>query len=140
MRQGGAVSKQLEFLGTNPILRYLLDDHPDHSLRSKALIESGRRFRVSVVTLAEVGYVLTRAARVPRSDAVDAMVELLGRENIEVHEITTELAIEALFLCRPSGRVNFADALLWGVARNSESRVWTFDERFPLGGIDLRSP
>jgi predicted nucleic acid-binding protein len=33
----------LDFVDTNPFLRYLLSDHPDHTPRSQALIESDAR-------------------------------------------------------------------------------------------------
>jgi predicted nucleic acid-binding protein len=130
-----------EFLDANLVLRYLLGDEPTHTVRSRALIESDRSLRVSLITLTEIGYVLTRVAGVPRLDAVDAMIEFLDRENIDVHEVPTELAVEALYLCRPSGRVNFGDAALWALARaTSPSRVWTFDKRFPKTGIQIQAP
>ena len=136
-----AADPQSEFLDTNVVTRYLLQDHPHHPPRARALIESERRLSISLITLAEVGYVLTRLAGVPRGDAVDALIELLERENIEVHEVPTDLAVQALRLCRPSGRVNFGDAMLWAMARNaSPARVWTFDERFPGAGIEVRQP
>jgi predicted nucleic acid-binding protein len=94
-----------------------------------------------VVTLAEVGLVLTKFYKVDRARAVDALIDFLNRENIGTHEIRTELAIQALQLCRPSGRVNFADALLWAVARAAPlARVWTFDEKFPKDGIKVQQP
>jgi predicted nucleic acid-binding protein len=130
-----------EFLDANPILRYLLGDHAAHSARAAALIESERPLRISLVTLAEVAYVLLRVAGVPRPDAVDAMVELLNRENVSVHEVETDVAIRALLLCRASGQVNFGDAFLWAVARSSApARVWTFDEHFPADGVDPLPP
>jgi predicted nucleic acid-binding protein len=130
-----------DFLDTNPVLRYLLGDHPDHFARSQALIESDRPFRLSIVTLAEAAYVLTRVAGVSRPDALDTLVDLLNRENIRTHEVDTDVAIRALRQCRPSGRVNFADAMLWAVARvAAPARVWTFDEYFPEDGIEARRP
>jgi predicted nucleic acid-binding protein len=139
MEVGGAAEPG-GLLDTNPIVRYLLGDHAEHSPRARALIESDAALRVSIVTLAEVGYILTRVAAVPRADAVDAMIDLLDRENIEVHEIPTDLAVQALALCRPGGRVNFADAMLWAVARTAATQVWTFDQRFPRDGIQVRQP
>jgi predicted nucleic acid-binding protein len=130
-----------DFLDANPVLRYLIEDNPPQTARARALIESDRPLWISILTLAEVGYVLTRVYRVARADAVDALIGLLDRANIQVHEIETDLAVQALRLCRPSGRVNFADALLWAVARTAApARVWSFDERFPADGIELRQP
>jgi predicted nucleic acid-binding protein len=39
-------------------------------------------------------------------------------------------------LCRPSGRVNYADALINADARaHAVERLYTFDERFPSEGL-----
>ena len=131
----------VEFLDTNTLVRYLTRDDPGMADRAGAVIESDRRLRVSVLIVAEAGFVLTRVYRISREHVVDALIELLNRQNVQVHEIETDLAIQALRLCRPSGRVNFADALLWAVARAAApARVWSFDQRFPADGIELREP
>lgn len=131
----------IELLDANPVLRYLVEDNPQQTAQARALIESERSLRLSILTLAEISYVLTRVYRLDRADVVDSLVALLNRANVEVHEVDTGLAVQALRLCRPSGRVNFADALLWAVARTAApSRVWSFDERFPSTGIEVRHP
>jgi predicted nucleic acid-binding protein len=138
--QSAAIEPE-EFLDTNILLRYFIQENPTLTARAMTLIESERALRISVVTLAEVGFVLTKFYKVDRARAVDALIDFLNRENIEAHEIGTELAIQALQLCRPSGRVNFADALLWAVARAAPlARVWTFDEKFPTEGIHVQHP
>ncbi len=130
-----------EFLDTNPVVRYLVRDVPELAARAASLIEGDRHLFLSVITVAEIGFVLSSIYRIERARVVDALVDLLNRENIDTHEIPTEMAIQALRLCRPTGRVNFADALLWGVARSmSPARVWTFDRRFPADGIERREP
>jgi predicted nucleic acid-binding protein len=136
-----SASGPLEFLDTNTLARYLIRDNPAMTDRAAALIDSERSLRIGVVVLAEVGYLLTTFYRIERPRAVDAIIELLNRENIEAHEIATDLAIQALRLCRPSRRVGFADALLWAVARSvGPARVWSFDTRFPIDGIEAREP
>jgi predicted nucleic acid-binding protein len=137
----GAAAEPVEFLDANPILRYLLDDHTEHSARARLLIESPTRFRVSVVTLAEVGFVLTRVYSLDRSDAVAALTDFLDRENISCHEIDSDQAGQALSMCAPSGRVGFSDALLWATAEAvAPARVWTFDQRVPATGIEVAGP
>jgi len=132
---------QVGFLDTNSIARYLVRDEPEHARRAAALIESDQPLRISIVVLAETAFVLSRLYRISRKDVVDALTRLLERQNIEAHEIGTELAVQALSLSRPSGRVNYPDALLWAVARQAANAcVWTFDERFPADGIDVQSP
>lgn len=109
--------------------------------RAAALFESDHRLRVSVLIVAEAGFVLTRVYRIGREQVVDAITDLLNRENVQVDEIETDLAIQAPRLCRPSGRVNFADALLWAVARAAApARVWSFARRFPADGIEVQQP
>jgi predicted nucleic acid-binding protein len=62
-------------------------------------------------------------------------------ENLHFHALDKALVITALLLCRPSGRVSFGDALIWAAARaHPSSAVYSFDERFPPEGIDLRRP
>lgn len=130
-----------DFVDTSILVRYLIQDDTALTARATRLIESERTLRVSVLTLAEVGFVVTKFYKIERARAVDALIDLLSRENLKTHEIDTDLAIEALILCRPSGRVSFADALLWAVARsNAPARVWTFDERFPTDGIQVSGP
>jgi predicted nucleic-acid-binding protein len=143
----GETSGLVEFLDTNTVVRYLVRDDAGMAKRAAALIESDRSLRISVLILAEIGFVLTRVYRIDREQVVDTLINLLNRENIETHEVEVDLAIQALRLCRPSGRVNYADALLWAVARaaapasgGNPSRVWSFDERFPADGIELRQP
>jgi predicted nucleic acid-binding protein len=131
----------VEFLDTNAIARYLVEENPEMTARAATLIDSERSLRISVVVLAEVGYLLTKFYRIERARTVGALIDLLNRENVETHEIGTELAIQALRLCEPSGRVSFADALTWAVARlSAPARVWSFDTRFPTEGIDVREP
>ena len=42
------------------------------------------------------------------------------------------------WLCRPSGRVLFADALIWAEAVTNGLNVYTFDRRFPNSGVALQ--
>ena len=130
-----------ELLDANVVCRYLTGDHPEHSERAAELIESDRQLRISVLILAEAAHVLRRVYGHPPAVVVDALIQLLGRENLEVHEVETDLVVQALLACRDSGRVSVPDALLWALARGAApSRVWSFDRRFPATGIELREP
>ncbi len=58
-------------------------------------------------------------------------------------EIDAEKALVtgALLLCRPSGRVNYADALTNADARAYRvGKLYTFEERFPSEGLALERP
>src|SRR5438034_7472020 len=90
------------FVDTNTIVRYLVRDDVNQAQRAAGLIEGDQPLRVSIVIIAEVAYVLSTLYGVARIDVVDAICTLLDRENIEVHEIKTGLAIQGLQYCRPS--------------------------------------
>jgi predicted nucleic acid-binding protein len=130
----------IEFLDANLPVRYLTDDPPELAARAAALIESDTALTISFLTLAEVAYVLTKVYGRERGQVVEALIALIQRENLSVYHVDTDLAVEALELCRPSGRVDFADALLWAEARTAGGIVHTFDARFPEEGITVRHP
>ena len=126
-------------LDTSVVVRYLTLDPPDQGERARALIDSPADLMVTLVVLAEVAYVLTRLYGVAREAAVDLLVDFLARRNIELFELAKSQVVEALLLCRPSGRVSFADALLWAAVRASPTQtVYTFDRAFPAHGVDRR--
>lgn len=130
-------------LDTSVVARYLVGDSPEHAACAAALIDSERPLRISLIVLAELGFLLTRFYRIDRFRVVDVLVDLLSRTNIEAHEIPTDLASEALSLCASSGRVSFADAMLWATARSIAStgaEIWTFDRSFPAEGIRRKEP
>jgi predicted nucleic acid-binding protein len=70
---------------------------------------------------------------------VDHLLTFLQKQNILPFALDKDLVLQALLLCRPSGRVSFADALVWAAARSSDSKlVYSLDERFPEDGVEVR--
>src|SRR5262249_6633416 len=129
----------IPLLDTSVLVRYFTFDPPHLGRRAKALIERGDPLALSTVALAETGFALTKVYEIGRDEAVDLIAGMLSRKNVVLLELGNEEAIRALQLCRPSGRVSFADALIWATALNSGNAVvYSFDRRFPSAGIDLR--
>lgn len=124
-------------LDTSYLVRYLTDDPPELSRRAAEVIDSNCRLAVSPLVLAEAAYVLTHVYQVPRQAVVDQLIAFLQKENITCLRLDKGVVIEALLLCRPSGRVSFADALIWAEARLGPRAVYTFDERFPALGVEV---
>ena len=129
-----------EFLDADVVIRYLTDDPPDLGERAAALIEGEVQLTLSPLILTEVASVLTGVYRRERALVVSALIDLIQRENLSVHGVATEVAMEALELCRSSERVDFADALLWAEARSTNGSVHSFAATFPDEGIELRRP
>lgn len=128
------------FLDTNVCLRYLLGDDAALSARAIRVIDGTRPLLLTDAVIAEVGFVLLRFYKVPRETVIDSLVALVRRSNISVWHIDKDVIVEALLLCRPSTRVSLVDALLWAIARSAGAgaTIYSFDNRFPTGGIDVR--
>ncbi len=128
------------FLDTSILVRYLTADPPEFAPASKTVIEDVEDLILTDVVIAETAWVLHSVYELPRSAIVDQLVELLERENIDTFLLEKRLVIDAILLCRPSGRVSFPDSLIWAAARASGgATVYTFDRRFPSDGIEVRS-
>jgi predicted nucleic acid-binding protein len=136
----GEYSGPPSFVDANIILRYLLRDVPEQADQARRIVEEHPRLLVTEGMIAETGYVLTRVYTVPREVAVDALIALLRLRNVGVHGVEKDAVIQALMLCRPSGRVSFADAMLWAVARSAGpgATIHTLDRRFPAVGVAVR--
>lgn len=127
------------FLDTSIVVRYLTGDPPDLADRAAEVIDREEDLQVTDVVLAETAYVLTSVYRIARDLVVDHLIALLQKENIAPFALDKSLVLQALLLCRLSGRVSFADAMVWAAARSSSTKVvYTLDERFPGDGLDVR--
>ncbi len=127
------------FLDTSIVVRYLTGDPPAMAEQAAQIIDQEDDLQLTDVALAETAYVLTSVYQVPRAIAVDHMITFLQKENIAPSGLDKGVVLQALLLCRPSGRVSFADAMVWAAARSAGSRVvYSLDERFPTDGIEVR--
>jgi len=127
-------------LDTSVIVRYLTGDPPELADRAAHIIDSSIPLYITDVVLVETAYVLISVYQMPRTAVVDILIALLQRTNIRPFALSKATVLEALLLCRPSARVAFADALVWAVARSTDtSTVYTFDKRFPANGVKLES-
>ena len=89
--------------------------------------------------MAETAYVLTSVYAVARGQVVDHLIDLIQKRNLVTLALDKGAVIQALLLCRPSARVSFADAMVWAAAKSTGAEaVYSFDERFPEHGIEVR--
>lgn len=128
------------FLDTSMIVRYLTNDPPDLADKAARVIDGKEDFYVTDVVVAETAYVLTSVYNVSRSAVVDFLLTFLQKENIVPFYLDKGTTLQALLLCKPSGRLSFADAMVWAAARSAGiSTVYSLDERFPKDGLEVRS-
>lgn len=129
----------MPFLDTSVIVRYLIGAPEDLARRSMEIIDQLDNLQIGGVALAEAAFVLTRVYGVPREYVVDSLMGILGKANVSTFGLDKDIPLQALLMCRRSGRVSFADALIWAEARSAGSEiVYSFDERFPSDGLDVR--
>jgi predicted nucleic-acid-binding protein len=129
------------FVDTSIIIRYLTQDIPEQAELARQIIDEHPQLLVTPVVIAEAAFVLLRIYHIAREAIVDALVALISRDNITVYQIDRDIVIQALWLCRSSGRVSFADAMLWASARSAgaDSTIYTLDRRFPAHGVAVRA-
>jgi len=127
-------------LDTSFVVRYMMGSPADSARQASEVIDSTEELEISGIALAETAFVLTTVYQVPRGRAADQLIDLVRKENISLTGLTKDLAIQGLLMCRPSGRVSIADALIWAEARSGGSEVvYSFDRRFPDDGLEVRT-
>ena len=130
-------------IDSNVLLRYVLDDVPDHAARAKRLIESTRPLGVTAVALAEVGWTLrTTRHRLSRPEIAATLTGLLARDNIVAIGFNKALAQAALLTCLPeTGGANIGDALLAACAQSEGvDEIYSFDQTFNRTGMTVIAP
>lgn len=126
---------------TSVVVRYLVGSPPDQARRAAQLIEGEQQIALPVVVLVEAAHVLRTQYGLARSDVVDALLELITRENIEVVGLATRDAIEALVAARAMPDRPIPDALILYGARAARSLpVYTFDRGLGRYGIPVAQP
>lgn len=126
-------------LDTSMLVRYLTGDPPDLAEQAAQVIDHEAGLLVTDVVLAETAYVLTSVYKVPRAAVVDHLILFLQKENIQPFALDKSNVLQGLLFCQPSGRVSFADALVWAAAQGTDEKiVYSFDERFPADGVEVR--
>lgn len=129
------------YLDSSIIVRYLVNEPPEMAEKATEVIENTPNLVVAEHILAESAFVLQSVYEIPRPDLVDALMEFVQHQHVRLAHIEKEVALQALWLCRASKRVSFADALLWAeVITSTSKQVYTFDKRFPATGISIMEP
>jgi len=107
-------------LDTNVLIRYLAADDPRQTRAAEKLIEDCRQKKeslfISILVLCEVVWVLDRSYRQSKS-AIVATLERIVEADLFVieHDVLVRQGIEAY----RSGKGNFADYLIGGLARHA---------------------
>jgi predicted nucleic-acid-binding protein len=116
-------------LDTNVVVRLLVGDDPAQTRKAeKVFLEhvNGDGVFLSLIVLAEVGWVLAAAYSWDRATIHSRVQRLVRTRNVRVEEL--ELVESALDEYE-SGRAELADCLIVGVARAASEALLTFDRK-----------
>lgn len=112
-------------LDTNIILRYLLVEKPLYE-QAKHLITRRGTKRVSLLTLAEVVYIL-EGKKFTRQEISQNLLSLAALDTLDLPRAVVQPALE-IYISRPA--ISFVDACLAFEADVTDaSPLWTFDKK-----------
>ena len=117
-------------IDTNVILRYLLDDHPEFSLKAAQFMtnisKSEKKAEILDVVLLECIYVMEKFYKIPRQLIVDRLSRVIGFGGIT--NTNKAILITALLAYRKHA-IDFVDCLL-NAYSSTDKLVVSFDRDF----------
>jgi predicted nucleic acid-binding protein len=115
-------------LDANVLLRFLRNDHKDHSPRAGRFIQSANSgkiiLEVAAVTVAEIFYALKAAYKVDRRSAAKTLAAVLNTPAFHLPE--RRRVLDALVRVERAN-VDFGDAYLAAIAAETGNAVASFD-------------
>jgi len=115
-------------LDTNVILRYLLNDHPEHFALAQAFMLDVISGKITVYipdsVLAECVYVLLKVYKVPKPQVCETLTGLVNYAGVS--EINKAVLIHSLQLFKQHN-VDIVDAIVHATAKQRQWAVFSFD-------------
>ncbi len=115
----------MKIVDANVILRYLLNDHTEMSIRAADILENNEIY-VPTEVIAEVVYVLEKVYRVTSADISNSLQKLIGSCKIKL--VDKEVIIAALKLYSEQ-KLDFVDTILCSYAKVRNYEVHSFDKK-----------
>lgn len=129
-------------IDTSVVVRYLVGTPQAEAARAAALIdEEGVDLGVSVIALAECAHVLRTQYDVHQREIIDALIDLVQRENIRVVDAQSDVLVAMLVRARSMPGRPIPDAMIAAAAAGSGALpLATFDRGQRRYGIETREP
>lgn len=126
---------------TSVVVRYLVGTPAVQAGRARVVIDESERVGIPIVVLLEAAHVLRTQYGVERRDVLDALIELLMKENIDVLGPPKGTVVEALVRARALPGVPLPDALVAATVRDAGAvPLFTFDRDLSRHGISVQEP
>lgn len=126
---------------TSVVVRYLVGSPTGQARRAARLIDGSETVALAVVVLVETAHVLRTQYGVARSAVIEALLELVRRENVVVLGLSTDDVTDALVRARAMPGRPIPDALITAMARAAEALpLYTFDRTMSRYGVPVAEP
>ncbi len=127
----------LESLDTNILLRLILNDVPEQSLKVQALLNgNAKKFRVDDLALTELVFVLEKIYRLDRREISEALDIVLNIPQLVLDRALFQTVVQ-LYLANST--LSVADCYLASAASaNGAIPLWTFDKKLARHGPNAR--
>jgi predicted nucleic-acid-binding protein len=120
--------KNITVLDTNVILRYLLNDHPQHFQIAQTLMTEVKKGHKVVYipdsVLAECIYVLLKVYKVPKIEICDSLLNFLSYTGISQENRAILISSLTLF---SKHKVDFVDAIVYATSKHKQWGLFSFD-------------
>jgi predicted nucleic-acid-binding protein len=114
-------------LDTNCLLRWLLNDVPEHTAIINAVINSEESLTIADAALIETVFFLEKTKKIGRKTIEEAILAVFEQENISCNR---RLFIETLSLYTSHSKLSFVDCYLAVLARSTGAApLLTFDKK-----------
>ena len=124
---------------TSVLVRYLVGTPTDHAQRAADLFDGAEAVALSVVAVVECAHVLRTQYAVPARDIVEALLGVLGKENVVLLGMPKEAAMRALLHARSLPGRPIPDALIVEASRVANAvPLVTFDREMSRYGPVIR--
>ncbi|MBF0224391.1 MAG: PIN domain-containing protein [Desulfobacterales bacterium] len=109
----------------NIVLRYILNDHSELSIRATEILENHEAILLTEV-ICEVVYVLQKVYHVPREEIRTSLCDLIDEHLIKVEK---QDIIKQALLFYSTKNIDIVDAVLWAYHAVENRAVFTFDDK-----------
>jgi predicted nucleic acid-binding protein len=123
------------------VVRYLVGSPAGQARRAARLIDGAETVGLSIVVLVETAHVLRTQYGVARSSVIEALIDLVRRENVAILGMSTADVTDALVRARAMPGRPIPDALITAMARAAGALpVYTFDRAMARYGVPIAEP
>jgi predicted nucleic-acid-binding protein len=122
---GGERRRQnMRIVDANVILRYLLEDNEELSLKAAHIIDSNQ-IDIPIEVLCEVVYVLEKVYKVKRDDICSELITFL---NVTDTTLPHHEAVLSGLRHYAAEKLDFVDCILAGYSETENAEIYTFDK------------